>query len=230
MQWSPGREVVSGAQETAIVSNESESFLERWSKRKAEARTDAKSDQDQEKAEASKSLPDAEPEEIALEDLPPIESIDASTDLTHWLRKRVPEAWRQAALKRVWASDPAISQFIGLAENSWDWNAPDGVPGFGPLNPTANVAQLLERVIGQMPSDDTAKAVISAVMDDKAPAAETASADQPRPELPKEVSDAAFLVGSTTATPAPPASDPEPLPTEPQPHGKRRRGGGALPS
>ena len=150
------------------MSDESESFLERWSKRKAEARTGAKSDECQEQAEASKPLaPDAEPEEIALEDLPPIESIDASTDLTHWLRKRVPEVWRQAALKRVWASDPAISQFTGLAENSWDWNAPDGVPGFGPLSPADNVAQLLERVIGQMPLGDTSRAVMSAVAPDK---------------------------------------------------------------
>jgi hypothetical protein len=214
----------------AIVSNESESFLERWSKRKAEARTGAKSDEGQEPAEASKSLPDAEPEEIALEDLPPIESIDASTDLTHWLRKRVPEAWRQAALKRVWASDPAISQFIGLAENSWDWNAPDGVPGFGPLNPAANVAQLLEQVIGQMPSGDTSKAVISAVMDNKAPVAEAAPVDPPQPELPKEVSDASFSAGSTTAAPEPPAGGPDLLAKELQSHGKRRRGGGALPS
>lgn len=229
MHWPPGREAASGAQETAIVSDENESFLERWSKRKAEARTGAKGDEEQGNAKAPKSLPDAEPEEIALEDLPPIESIDASTDLTHWLRKRVPEAWRQAALKRVWAADPAISQFIGLAENSWDWNAPDGVPGFGPLSPTANVAQLLEQVIGQMPSGDTSKAVISAVMDEKAPAAETAPAVQPQPELPKEVSDAAFSAGSMTA-PEQPASDPEPVTTESQSYGKRRRGGGALPS
>jgi hypothetical protein len=203
----------------AIMSNENETFLERWSKRKAEARTGAKSDEGQEQAEASKSPPDAELEEIALEDLPPIESIDASTDLTHWLRKRVPEAWRQAALKRVWASDPAISQFIGLAENSWDWNAPDGVPGFGPLSPAANVAQLLEQVIGQMPSGDTSKAVISAVMDDKAPAAETAPVDPPQSELPKEASEAYFLVESTRATSEPPASDPAPPPAEPQHHG-----------
>lgn len=211
------------------MSNESESFLERWSKRKAEARTGAKSDEDQEQAEA-KSLPDAEPEEIALEDLPPIESIDASTDLTHWLRKRVPEAWRQAALKRVWVSDPAISQFTGLAENSWDWNAPDGVPGFGPLNPADNVAQLLERVIGQMPSVDTSKAVMSAVAPDKKPAPEKSSVGQLQPALPKERADASFLADTTTAPAEPPPSAPEPVTTEPQSYGKRRRGGGALPS
>jgi hypothetical protein len=35
----------------------------------------------------------------------------------------------------------------GLAENSWDFNAPDGVPGFGPLDPAdaRRVLELLER-------------------------------------------------------------------------------------
>jgi len=36
--------------------------------------------------------------------------------------------------KALWR-DPAIQNYIGLSENSWDFNAPDGVPGFGPLNP-----------------------------------------------------------------------------------------------
>ena len=29
--------------------------------------------------------------------------------------------------------DPVIRDFIGLSENSWDFNAPDGIPGFGSL-------------------------------------------------------------------------------------------------
>jgi hypothetical protein len=37
----------------------------------------------------------------------------------------------------------------GLAENAWDFTAPDGVPGFGPLDP-ADAPQLLKRV-GQAP-------------------------------------------------------------------------------
>jgi hypothetical protein len=31
--------------------------------------------------------------------------------------------------------DPAIQNYVGLSENSWDFNAPGGVPGFGPLDP-----------------------------------------------------------------------------------------------
>ena len=157
------------------MSDDGESFLNRWSKRKSQARTETRAEEPRSEAEESRQTgaPNAEPEEVALEDLPAIESIDASTDLSQWLRKRVPDAWRQAALKRVWATDPAISQFTGLAENSWDWNAPDGVPGFGPLSPTHDVAQLLERVIGR-------------VSESGAPESEKTvarSADAPPPEI-----------------------------------------------
>src|SRR4029077_7780197 len=39
----------------------------------------------------------------------------------------------RAALRRAWLADPEIRDFIGLSENSWDFNAPRGVPGFGSL-------------------------------------------------------------------------------------------------
>lgn len=37
-----------------------------------------------------------------------------------------------ADIRLMW-SDAAIQNAVGLAENAWDFNAPDGVPGFGPL-------------------------------------------------------------------------------------------------
>jgi hypothetical protein len=36
----------------------------------------------------------------------------------------------RATLRRAWSADPAMRGFIGLSENSWDFNATDGVPGF----------------------------------------------------------------------------------------------------
>ena len=36
----------------------------------------------------------------------------------------------------------------GLAENSWDFNAPDGVPGFGPLDP-AEARRLAKMLLGE---------------------------------------------------------------------------------
>jgi len=66
--------------------------------------------------------------------LPSIESIAAGTDIRAFLAPGVPAELTQAALRRAWAADPAIRDFIGPAENAWDFTAPDGVPGFGSLS------------------------------------------------------------------------------------------------
>ncbi len=65
--------------------------------------------------------------------LPPIESIAADTDISAFLQPGVPSDVRNAALRRAWSVDPAISNFKGLQENDWDFNDPNGIPGFGPL-------------------------------------------------------------------------------------------------
>ena len=64
----------------------------------------------------------------AQPELPPVESIDAATDIRAFLNKGVPQDLTRAALRRAWSSDPAIRDFIGLSENSWDFTAPEGVP------------------------------------------------------------------------------------------------------
>ena len=65
--------------------------------------------------------------------LPPIESIGAGSDIRPFLAFSVPTDLTRAALRRAWSTDPTIRDFIGLSENSWDFDAQDGVPGFGPL-------------------------------------------------------------------------------------------------
>jgi hypothetical protein len=221
------------------MSEEGEAFLTRWSKRKAQARVapaveDAQAEGQQLDAASETSLgtigtvgaTESEPDEVALEDLPPIDSIDASTDLTPWLKKKLPESWKRAALGRVWAADPAISQFTGLADYAWDWNVPDGVPGFGPLRTTDDVVQLLAQAMGQTPRRVIAES-------EEAP---TAMSDAPQPELsqlpemPKEAADQGF-VGESLA----PELDldeiiPSSAPVEDHKIVRRRRGGGALPS
>ena len=67
--------------------------------------------------------------------LPPIESITADSNVTAFLRADVPAELTRAALRRAWSIDPSIRDFIGIAENQWDFNDPDGIPGFGPLTP-----------------------------------------------------------------------------------------------
>jgi hypothetical protein len=76
--------------------------------------------------------------------LPPIESIGSGSDIRPFLKPGVPQDLTRAALRRAWAVDPAIRDFIGLSENSWDFNGPDGVPGFDSLT-TDGPGRLLAR-------------------------------------------------------------------------------------
>ncbi|KRR07267.1 hypothetical protein CQ12_00265 [Bradyrhizobium jicamae] len=75
--------------------------------------------------------------------LPSIETIAAETDIRAFLDERVPSELTRLALRRAWASDPAIRDFIGIAENQWDFNDPNAIPGFGPLRASDNLLSLL---------------------------------------------------------------------------------------
>jgi hypothetical protein len=87
--------------------------------------------------------------DVDLSSLPPIESIDAATDITAFLRKGIPQELSRAALRRAWSADPAIRDFIGLAENAWDFNDPNAMPGFGPLDCSeAELGELVDRIVG----------------------------------------------------------------------------------
>jgi hypothetical protein len=52
--------------------------------------------------------------------LPPISSIGPGSDIRVFLAPGVPEELRRAALRRTWATEPAIHDFIGLNENCED--------------------------------------------------------------------------------------------------------------
>ena len=60
----------------------------------------------------------------------------------------MPVELTRAALRRAWTSDPAICDFIGIAENQWDFNDPHAMPGFGPLQESDNLPALLARALG----------------------------------------------------------------------------------
>ena len=97
--------------------------------------------------------------------LPSLESIAADSDIVAFLRAGVPAELTRAALRKAWTSDPAIRDFIGIAENQWDFNDPNGILGFGPLQPAesgvdvlAQISTRLERMPGTL-QDLTAAAV-----------------------------------------------------------------------
>ena len=134
------------------MSGEDEGFLNRWSRRKQEAaNTDAPAEAEAplQDAEVKPEVQEAEPE-FDISKLPPIESITATTDIRAFLAKGVPAFLTQAALRKVWSADPAIRDYIGLSENSWDFNALDGQHGFAPLSPTSNVKQMLADIFGKV--------------------------------------------------------------------------------
>ena len=56
----------------------------------------------------------------------------------------------KAALRRVWTTDPAIRDFIGIAENQWDFTDPTAMPGFGPLEATDDVGELVAQAMGKL--------------------------------------------------------------------------------
>jgi uncharacterized protein DUF3306 len=87
--------------------------------------------------------------EVDLSSLPSIDSITSATDIKAFLRKGIPEELTRAALRRAWSADPAIRDFVGLAENAWDFNDPSAMPGFGPLDCSeGELAALVDRILG----------------------------------------------------------------------------------
>lgn len=139
-----------------------DNFLSRWSRRKLgpstekndatppETSAEEKSEAADSQAPAAPDAPISTPEQTQEPPfdpatLPPIESITAGTDIRDFLKPGVPMSLTRAALRRAWSSDPAIRDFVGLAENQWDFTN-DSIPGFGPINP-AEVPQLLAKII-----------------------------------------------------------------------------------
>jgi hypothetical protein len=89
-------------------------------------------------------------ESFDISTLPPVDSITAATDIRDFLRAGVPAELTKAALRQVWTSDPAIRDFIGIAENQWDFTDPNAIPGFGPMAPTDDVADLVAKAMGKL--------------------------------------------------------------------------------
>jgi hypothetical protein len=79
--------------------------------------------------------------------LPPVESIVADSDIRPYLDAHVPPELTSAALRRAWAADPVIRDFIGIAENQWDFNDHAAIAGFGPLQATD---YLVDQALGRL--------------------------------------------------------------------------------
>jgi hypothetical protein len=110
-----------------------EGFLRRWSRRKAEARSaataapESSSDPAERARPAPEQPPQAEnaaPAPIDPKDLPDLESLDASSDFTIFMRPGVPLELRNQALRKLWRSDPVLANLDGLLEYGEDYTIP----------------------------------------------------------------------------------------------------------
>ena len=81
-----------------------------------------------------------------LETLPAIAAITATTDIRAFLKPGVPDTLKHAALRQAWATDLAIRDFVGIAENQWDFNKPQDIPGFGLLDASENIQRLVPTI------------------------------------------------------------------------------------
>jgi hypothetical protein len=131
-------------------SADDKSFLARWSQRKLEAK---QPDQDAPTVNSDAPAgPVAESDvaqEFDLSSLPKLEDVTATTDITGFLRKGVPEHLRNAALRKSWALDPAIRNYVNPAlDYAYDWNTPGGVPGSSEIGSGMDVARLVSQIMG----------------------------------------------------------------------------------
>ena len=158
--------------------DEDKSFLARWSQRKHEAK---QPEHDAPVADADvPSKPVAEDDaapEFDLSTLPKLEDLTETTDITGFLRKGVPEHLRNAALRKSWALDPAIRNYVNPAlEYAYDWNTPGGVPGSSEIGAGMDVARLVSQIMGS--GESAAEPSIPAADPGKEPASDPAQSRQ----------------------------------------------------
>lgn len=201
-------------------------FLSRWSQRKLAEKEAAPLPEPEAEAPLPEPVteappappaepaPEPEPElEFDLASLPPLDSLHAGSDFTQFLRKGVPLALRQAALRKAWVADPLIRDFRNPLDYGWDFNTPGGLP-HGFADTLGEVGEGLKKLLRQ------------AVGEPEPPAEGEAA---PEPEAPPPAEEP--LLVAEVPVPKPETILPEPSEEDDREYmPSRRRHGGALPS
>src|SRR5258708_3672649 len=154
--------------------SETENFFTRWSRRKRKAAEDVEATRSSGAVDAAPegahpnedhggggdaprggagARPGSPPDQRKS---PPIETITAESDIRAFLAPGVPPELTRAALRRAWAADPKIRDFVGLAGYDWDFNAPGAMAGFGSLGMTDELRQEIARMVGGNLADEAA--------------------------------------------------------------------------
>lgn len=213
---------------------EEEGFLRRWARRKEARRVEpeapeaapapeAPGPEDEAPAEPSAEAPVA-PDADAFDpaSLPPIESLDGSSDYTAFLRDEVPRALRNAALRRAWSSTGAIVAHKPLVDYDWNFNA----PGYGRLRPTDDVAALVKTLFRRtLPQEEAPEPVTGTALLGPAPPEAEGALAAPDAEVPP--ADEAAPQDGPAAVALAPCEPPPAAP--PDPPGQGTGDGRALP-
>jgi uncharacterized protein DUF3306 len=175
--------------------SESEGFLSRWSRLKSETSratgdpaieplADESSPDGTADGPSRESATASPPPAVDLTSLPPVESIGPGTDIRAFLQAGVPAELVRAALRSAWLTDPRIREFIEIADNQWDFNAADGIPGFGALGVADASRSLVSRALE---SSDEVLSVVRQVSSGGVGLLPPAPVPVPEPEVHDEV-------------------------------------------
>lgn len=209
-------------------------FLSRWSRRKL-------APDDQIAPDPLPAAPEADAEAQAVEvpedesitaealaALPSLEELTPQTDIRPFLQHGVPQALRNAALRRKWMLVPGIRDHADPAvDYAWDWNTPGGVPGDGAAPSSERSAKMLRELFAPRRTAASQETPDNMPDDPEAPPADVAVAasqhdqaltDPPLPESAAEPADPQGAASQDLAE----GSDHAPATG-------RRRHGGALP-
>lgn len=207
-------------------------FLERWSRRKREA-TDAgiaddtpqvaepavvppASTVDREEsaamsAESAAVAPESKEDPHVTFSLPRLDELTAETNIALFMQRGVPDAIRNAALRKMWALVPAIRDFRTPAEYDFDWNTPGGAPGYGPLTESDNVAEMIERILGHRKSPEERARESAAAAQESTEVTTDPALDAPMSVLNRTDREAPVNVATRQDEPSAPAAPSDPV-------------------
>jgi hypothetical protein len=155
VRWSRRKHAAGGADETTSSINEIQSSTAaptaNFGRAVQSERSAGPPSEDRAGAELSSVASDPVDQPFDPLSVPPIESITADTDIRGFLAPGVPPDLTRAALRRAWAADPTIRDFVGLADYDWDFNTPGSMAGFGSLEMTDDARRAAAQFIGMVP-------------------------------------------------------------------------------
>lgn len=164
-----------------MTATDDETFLARWSRRKAEARLpepEAVPEPGQDEIDPLQPLPTEtlDPEPI---ELPDPSTLDADSDYRPFMQAGVPPTLRRDALRKLWRTNPIINSLDGLDDHYVTHDFTDAATVVGDLRTLYRVGKGMLEIVDDLAADevrcpDAAPVVPSLpdVADKEVPAAE----------------------------------------------------------